>query len=295
MPFKRCWVAQRGHNDDRRGSHQPRWTVHPSFRPISAGTVGFSALYRRLCIGVLCCYLPIELGLFAGGIAPLGGFGTSLQTAPKLLQLIPGLVLGLLVMAPRGAVGRGRVSLLAILYLSWLSASILWSVDSVYSFYIFRTSVLPGLCIVMLMAVVPVEFVVTAVRLVSRFAILLVAVVVAIDPLSRVTEDGAAGLLEGWRGSFVHKNQMGMMMVLIALFAYFFEPTRLRKWLVVAGAAALAIGSSSTGATAGLVLALGASVSKPIRARGVRPRCWGVGGGRPPWDRGGGSSARGLP
>lgn len=225
------------------------------------GEVGFSALYRRLCIGVLCCYLSIELGLFAGGIAPLGGFGSSLQTAPKLLQLIPGLVLGLLVMAPRGAVGRGRVSLLSILYLSWLSASMLWSVDSVYSFYIFRTSVLPGVCIVMLMAVVPVEFVVTAVRLVSRFAILLVAVVVAIDPLSRVTEDGAAGLLEGWRGSFVHKNQMGMMMVLIALFAYFFEPTRLQKWLVVAGAAALAIGSSSIGATAGLILALGASVS----------------------------------
>ena len=224
------------------------------------GEVGFSALYRRLCIGVLCCYLSIELGLFAGGIAPLGGFGSSLQTAPKLLQLIPGLVLGLLVMAPRGAVGRGRVSLLSILYLSWLSASMLWSVDSVYSFYIFRTSVLPGVCIVMLMAVVPVEFVVTAVRLVSRFAILLVAVVVAIDPLSRVTEDGAAGLLEGWRGSFGHKNGMGMLMVMFALFAYFFEPSKLGKWLVVTGAAALAIGSSSVGAIVGLLCALGAAV-----------------------------------
>ena len=245
--------------------------------PKPGAQLEYSAIYRRICIGVLVVYLSIELGLLSGGIAPLGELGRLAESSNKLLQIVAGAFVALLLAAPRGAIGRGRVPLLALGYLCYLVLSIVWSVDSPFSVYIARTSLIPALAAVLLMSVVPIEFTVRALNIVSRVAIVLVAVVVAIDPASRVSQDeGSDVIAVGWSGSFLHKNQMGMVMVLLVLFAYFFEPTRGGKWFVVISGSFLAIASSSVGAVAGLCLAGAAAVSISRLARIPSDRTAGV-------------------
>ncbi len=173
--------------------------------------------------------------------------------APSYWSLAAGPALGAFLLAPRAVLARLRVSLPLLLLLVWTALSLAWSVNLDATLFELRVRLPPLLGLVVVSGLLPSRDIVSVLRWVVRFVIAIQVVTLLTDPASR---EAAATGVEGWRGSFIHKNAFGPFLAVAAAVALTLERGWVRVVLVSALVVMLVGSSSWTGRAAASAAAL---------------------------------------
>jgi O-antigen ligase len=159
--------------------------------------------------------------------------------------------------APRGMLGRMRVSTAAIAYVGWCLLSVTWVFDRTLFVNRSERFLVPSFLFMAIGALVPAKVIVRG-FLVGYYTMLAYTVLaVATSHTAREqTASAVEGALPGWHGTFAHKNAMSTLLVVGVVFIMAFETRRRVKWLSLATIAVLLVGSRSGTGLAGLIFVL---------------------------------------
>jgi O-antigen ligase len=164
--------------------------------------------------------------------------------------------LGVLLLTPRLVLQRIPVSMLALLMVGWLAASVTWT-DSAEGTGLALRQLLPILLGMMIVAgTISLNHLVSALLWGFRIAVLITLGAVAALPEARIHIDPLGELpdLDGWHGLFPHKNIMTPFLVIGLLTILTFDRTKLLKWTSLVAIGVLLAGSDSvTGLSSALM------------------------------------------
>ena len=165
-------------------------------------------------------------------------------------------VLGILVLAtaPRGMLGRMRISTAAVAFIGWCLISALWVFDS--TLYINRSErfLIPSLVFLAIGASTPARVIMRGFLL--GFYTMVGYTVLTIATKASAREQQATsyeGALAGWHGPFDHKNALSTLLVVGVVVMLAFESRRAVRLVVFAIIGVLLIGSRSGTGLAGMI------------------------------------------
>ena len=189
--------------------------------------------------------------------------------------VFPAFGIAVLVITPADRLARIPVSFVVIAFALWLVMSRLWSVSEGSTDFMIRSEVPPLLVLMLVAGTMQPERVVKSLVAVSTAIGLWSLATSLVLPKSRaaVMEAGIEEPQLGFRGTFLHKNQLGIFMVFALCLVLAAVHGRARRWLIVL-CLVLIIGSRSATAGSGLgaVLFLWFSISAIRSQRGPRER-----------------------
>jgi len=183
----------------------------------------------------------------------LGALFTSNLPA-NIVFVLP--ALGFLVLTPRRVLLRLPLTPTLIIFCMWMSLSLLWSVDASRSLFLIREDLAPILGIMIVFGILPLEESLKwFVRGIKVMIVITVLVLLFVPETRLWIRDGLES--EAWRGWFLSKNEMGRSMLVAFMVLLYLDKTRFSRWIFMALAVALLLGSSSATALAGAMFAVG--------------------------------------
>jgi O-antigen ligase len=198
-------------------------------------------------IVVLVAYFTIKFGPFEQFFFPPGSFSTF---------VIPAMAISVLVITPGTALRRAPISLPFLALLGWSAMSVAWTLDEKFTIFLIRSE-LPALVLVLLV-VASMRMHVLVKTLVGYVQVILVwslfTSLTRTESRFSYKSDTFEGILVGWRGTFDHKNGLGMFLVFGLATILAFEHRRLIRPLSIVGCAAVVIGTRSATAASGLLV-----------------------------------------
>jgi len=214
-------------------------------------TVSGEVRFTRLTIGefagaaYIALYLIVKFEPFVL-LRPLPGSAASL--------LLPMAGVCALAIAPTEGLRRIPINFALVGLIAWMAASYLWAESTLFAFVILRNE-LPSLLMLWLVvgSMRPRLAVSTLLGAFGFFAVWSLGTSLTL-PMSRaaVLFDGPAGLQEGWRGTFDHKNLLGIYMVLALSLTLAFYRRRSRP-LMIGLIVSVILSTRSATAASGLV------------------------------------------
>lgn len=219
-------------------------------RPVASGAASDDTPFTLADIGgmaVIAFYFTLKFGPFEQLYFPHGFMSTA---------VLPGLAIAVLAITPGSAIGKAPVSLSLIAVLAWSTMSVAWSVNQTFTLFLIRSE-LPALILTML--------VVGSMRLelVTKTLVGYVQVIVVWSIFMSVTRvrgrvsskgQGIDDLLVGWRGTFDHKNGLGMFLVFGIATVLAFEHRRVVRPLTIALCVTGVVGCRSATAASGMLV-----------------------------------------
>ncbi|CAB4554338.1 MAG: O-antigen ligase family protein [Actinomycetes bacterium] len=222
----------------------------------SSGSVGDRisplrlTLHQWSALTVVWLWFTVKFGIVEQLYRPPGAFATA---------ALPAMALMVLVIAPRGTIGRIPVSVPLLAVLCWTAMSAAWSRDPVFSQFQIRNEIPVLLMVLAVIATLPTEVVRQGLCWMYYGVTMLSLATSLTRPESQVAPKGAEldeGELIGWRGLFDHKNGLGVFLVLGMIAILAFERRRPLRILGALLAAACVVGSRSATAASGFMVAL---------------------------------------
>ena len=185
------------------------------------------------------------------------------RPAVATMLLLP--ALGCALLAPRWMLMRARLSLPLLMMVGWLALSWVWSETPTDTMFLIRTQVPLFVAGMVVAGVLPVRAVTNAIVTTVRLVVVVVTVALVVDPATRT------GSVDGWHGTFDHKNHMAAFLVFGLATVLVLDRRRTTRWLTVAGIGVLLAGSlSATGVSGALLVMAGWGWSRLlVRARPV--------------------------
>jgi O-antigen ligase len=137
-----------------------------------------------------------------------------------------------------------------------MGLSLLWSVDPGRTFFLLREDMAPVLGLMIVFGILPLEESMKWFIRGMKVMVVITALVLLFEPETRLwIRDGLES--EAWRGWFLSKNEMGRSMLLAFMAMLYLDKTRVSRWVFMALAVVLLLGSSSATALAGAMFAVG--------------------------------------
>jgi exopolysaccharide production protein ExoQ len=198
-------------------------------------------------IAVLVCYLTLKFGPFEQLWFPPGGVSTF---------IVPAMAITVLVITPTAALARAPISLPFLAIIAWSAMSVVWSLDATFTMFLIRSEVPALLLTLLVVASMRLDLLTTTlVRFVQTFVVwsLLTSLTRSASQAS-LTSDTISGVLIGWRGTFDHKNGLGMFLVFGLATVLAFERHRLLRPISIALCVIGVIGTRSATAASGLMV-----------------------------------------
>ncbi|MEM8926372.1 MAG: O-antigen ligase family protein [Actinomycetota bacterium] len=166
--------------------------------------------------------------------------------------------LGVLFLAPRRVLMRLPISGLALLMMTWIVASLLWTDSSAATVFAIgeQLPILVGMIICI--GLISMKDLVPSLLWFFRFSIGLTMLVTIVMPETRMHFDEVTGApsIDGWHGLFPHKNLMTPFLVLGILTVLTFDRNRVLRYGTVGVALVLLAGSASVTGMAAAMLAV---------------------------------------
>jgi exopolysaccharide production protein ExoQ len=186
--------------------------------------------------------------IFGGLLLSWGALENVVAVRPPT-HVVFGLVgVGVAIIAPREATRHVFVSIPLMMLVTYMLCSVAW-VTGLIPFRLAVMQTVPMvISTVFVASLLPHKRIIDALKVALLFGILLSFYAVITDPIAR-THGGPAGFeLTGWRGSFLHKNNLVPFLVLASVTYRYFEPRRWLRSFVYGATIVLTVGSqSSTG------------------------------------------------
>lgn len=208
------------------------------------------SLHQWSALTVVWLWFTVRFGIVEQLYVPPGAFSTA---------ALPAMALLVLVIAPRGSIGRIPVSVPLLAVLCWTAMSVAWSRDPVFSQFQVRNEIPVLLLVLAVIATLPTEVIRQGLCWMYYGVTILALATSLTRPESRVAPKGAElsdGELIGWRGLFDHKNGLGAFLVLGMIAILAFERRRSLRIVGALLAAACVIGSRSATAASGFMVVL---------------------------------------
>jgi exopolysaccharide production protein ExoQ len=164
---------------------------------------------------------------------------------------------GCIATAPRGMLGRMRVSTAALAFVGWCLLSVTWVADSTLFVNKSERFLVPAFIFLAIGAAVPARLIIRG-FLLGFYAVLAytLATIVALPSAREQAASSNEGALPGWHGPFLHKNAMSTLLVIGVVFIVAFEPRKWIRWLTLGTIGLLLVGSRSGTGLAGLIFVL---------------------------------------
>jgi O-antigen ligase len=186
-------------------------------------------------------------------LMPLSTFEAIRLGTSKVL-VVSALGVAAIATAPRGMLGRMRVSTAAIAYVGWCLLSVTWVFD--HTLFVNRSQrfLLPAFLFMAIGALVPAKVVMRG--FLAGYYVMLGYTVLAVATSHNARQQSATdneGALPGWHGTFLHKNALSTLLVVGVVFILAFETRRRVKWSALVVIAVLLVGSRSGTGLAGMI------------------------------------------
>lgn len=177
--------------------------------------------------------------------------------------LLPMVGVGALLVAPAERLSRVPVSFAFLAVATWFSMSLAWTQSFSEGFFLVRSQV-PALVLLVLVVgtMRPAETIRILIVAFSAIAVwsLVASLLVTQARVADIgTIPGDAVLQEGWRGTFVHKNVLGVFAVMGAVLAFVFVRRSGLRVALLLLFTALILGTRSATAAGGLIAVVGAA------------------------------------
>ena len=197
--------------------------------------------------GLLIAYMLLFFGPFSLLYQPPGSVSS---------VVFPAAALVILVLTPTDRLARIPISWALLALLTWLTLSRFWSETPFATEFQIRSQLPPLLMIVLVVgtmrpAVVARTLVITSVSLALWTLVISLILPAAREALLEVSASGTVESQPGLRGTFGHKNQMGIFMVFTLCLVLAFVRTKARPYLVIL-CVGLVIATQSATAGSGL-------------------------------------------
>lgn len=205
-------------------------------------TSGPSALDRMLTTKV-----PDVTAMLAFAYSLLVGFTLTKPSPNMLVAITVGLVGLTLATSTMGALASLRISLPALLWITMLVLSVLWADDTPSWLGQIKLELAPLFVLPIVAALLPVESLLRLWRLVCYGVVVQSLIATALNP-SETTQ--RPGDIEGggWHGTFDHKNNFSMFMVMATVLVLATETRpRLRRFMIVLLGVLVVLSRSATG------------------------------------------------
>ncbi|MEK7424917.1 MAG: O-antigen ligase family protein [Actinomycetota bacterium] len=194
---------------------------------------------------VLVCYITIKFGPFE-----------QLWFSPGIVStaFLPALAIGVLAITPGIALQRAPINMLLLGMLAWSTMSVSWSVDQTFTLFLIRSE-LPALVLTLLVVASMRLEVVTGTLIAYLQVIMAWSFLTSLGrPESRRSMSDDFIPLIGWRGTFDHKNGMGMFLVLGLATVIAFEHRRVVRPVMITLCVVGTFATRSATAASGLLV-----------------------------------------
>lgn len=195
---------------------------------------------------VLAFYLTLKFGPFEQLYFPQGIISTA---------ALPGLAVCVLLITPGHLIRTTSISLPLLALLTWTMMSMAWSDDVSFTVFLIRSE-MPALLLTLLVVGsmrldVATRALVWYVQIIAVWS-LFTSIVRAESKFS--TAENIEGVLTGWRGTFDHKNGMGIFLVFGLAAVLAFERRKLMRPLTIVLLVSLVISTRSATAGSGMLV-----------------------------------------
>ncbi len=166
---------------------------------------------------------------------------------PMFHTLVLGFAFGCLLLAPRQAILDIRVSLISVMMLSLVAASVLWTFDSVTTTFLVRLEVPRSLFLLLVIAVLPLEDTIAGLKKAIWVILGMTIIGLILVPATR-SHGILAGSTEpypGWHGFFLHKNSMSPYLIFALSTLLIWEKSKAARVLGFLTIMVLMVGSQS--------------------------------------------------
>jgi exopolysaccharide production protein ExoQ len=196
---------------------------------------------------IMAAKLPNVVAAAAFAYMVLAGF-TLQKPAPNMLVLIGVMLTGLMLATSTvGTLKSLRVSLPALLWLTLLVLSVLWAEDVPSWLGQIKLELIPLLVLPVVAALLPTDKLLQVWRLVCYGVVVQSLIATALNPGETTTRPGDIEG-DGWHGTFDHKNNFSMFMVMATILVLTTETRpRLRRFMLVLLAVLVGLSQSATG------------------------------------------------
>lgn len=162
------------------------------------------------------------------------------------LALLAG-TFGVVLLAPRAVLMRTPISIVALMMIGWMLASVTWTDSAGGSAFAIQRDVPILVGMVIAVGMISLKDLVAALLWAIRVSAIFTLVIIAIFPDTRIHIDpaGVAPDLDGWHGYFPHKNIMTPFFIFGILTILTFDRTKLIRWVTLAIIGVLIVGSDS--------------------------------------------------